>query len=618
MKTTGTPAATKRLLSGNEAIALGAWEAGVRYAAAYPGTPSTEILPALAQYAGVRAEWASNEKVALDAAVGASFAGARALAAMKHVGVNVASDSLMTLSYTGIGAGLVLVSADDPGAFSSQNEQDNRHYARFGKFPCLEPADSQEAKDFTCFAFELSERFDTPVMLRSTTRLSHSKSAVEVKMPAEPREPGTLPPFERRPRKYVMIPAHARLRHPEIEARLQALADYAEACPLNRVEWGDKRIGVISDGVAYQYAREVFASFSLLKLGMTHPLPARTIRDFAAQVETLVVVEELDPFIEEQVRALGLEVIGKQFFPATGELTLARVREGALAAGLPVSVQRPKSEVTTNEDVGPRTSDLELKPPPRPPALCPGCPHRSVYFNLRKLKMLVAGDIGCYAIGVLPPFEEMDMLISMGASIGMAHGARLAGCPDKIVATIGDSTFFHAGLPELANTIYNRGVTCTMILDNGTTAMTGGQDNPATGVTLQGETTRAIDIESVVRAMGVEDLWVVDALDVKEVEKAIREATEIEDRPTVIIVNGACVFTPQFQHRPVVAVDAEVCNGCGFCFRVGCPAILKSEEVDVKTERPKALIDPLLCTGCTVCLQVCPRKAIYQTQGEEV
>jgi indolepyruvate ferredoxin oxidoreductase alpha subunit len=618
MKTTGTSTATKRLLSGNEAIALGAWEAGVRYAAAYPGTPSTEILPALAQYAGVRAEWASNEKVALDAAAGASFAGARALAAMKHVGVNVASDSLMTLSYTGVGAGLVLVSADDPGAFSSQNEQDNRHYARFGKFPCLEPADSQEAKDFTCFAFELSERFDTPVMLRSTTRLSHSKSAVEVEMPAEPREPGTLPPFARKPRKYVMIPAHARPRHPEIEARLQALADYAETCPLNRVEWGDKHIGVISDGVAYQYAREVFASFSLLKLGMTHPLPAGMIRDFAAQVEMLVVVEELDPFIEEQVRALGLEVIGKQFFPATGELTLARLREGALAAGLPVSVQRPKSEVTTNEDVGHRTSDLELKPPPRPPALCPGCPHRSVYFNLRKLKMLVAGDIGCYAIGVLPPFEEMDMLISMGASIGMAHGARQAGCPDKIVATIGDSTFFHSGLPELANIVYNRGVACTMILDNGTTAMTGGQDNPATGVTLQGETTQAIDIESVVRAMGVEDLWVVDALDVKEVERAIREATEIEDRPTVIIVNGACVFTPQFQHRPVVAVDAEGCNGCGFCFRVGCPAILKSEDMGTKTKRPKALIDPLLCTGCTVCLQVCPRKAIHQTQGEEV
>ena len=613
MKTTGSSAGGKRLLSGNEAIALGAWEAGVTYAAAYPGTPSTEIMPALAQYAGVVAEWAANEKVALDAAVGASFAGGRALAAMKHVGVNVASDSLMTLSYTGVGAGLVLVSADDPGAFSSQNEQDNRHYARFGKFPCLEPADSQEAKDFCRFAFELSEQFDTPVMLRSTTRLSHSKSAVEVQMPTEPREPGPLPPFERKPLKYVMIPAHARLRHPEVEARLRALTEYAETCPLNWVEWGDKRIGVVSGGVAYQYAREVFAGFSFLKLGMTHPLPAGMIRDFAAEVETLVVVEELDPFIEEQVRAMGFEVIGKEFFPLTGELTLARVREGTLKAGLPVRGQSGVSGSTSQGE----SESTRLDVPLRPPALCPGCPHRSVYFSLRKRKMLVAGDIGCYAIGVLPPFEEMDMLISMGASVGMAHGAKQAGCPDKIVATLGDSTFFHAGLPELASTIYNRGVTCTMILDNGTTAMTGGQDNPATGITLQGETTQVIDIESVVRAMGVEDVWVVDALDVKEVEQAIQEATAIENRPKVIIVNGACVFTPQFQRRAVVEADPEVCNGCGFCFRVGCPAILKSDEIDAKTKRPKAQIDPLLCTGCTVCLQVCPRNAIFQTSEEE-
>ena len=599
----------KRLLSGNEAIALGAWEAGVRYAAAYPGTPSTEIMPALAQYAGVKAEWSSNEKVALDAAIGASFAGARALAAMKHVGVNVASDSLMTLSYTGVGAGLVLVSADDPGAFSSQNEQDNRHFARFGKFPCLEPADSQEAKDFTRFAFELSERFDTVVMLRSTTRLSHSKGAVEVEMPAGPREPGPLPPFERNPRKYVMIPAHARIRHPEVEARLRALAEYAETCPLNRVEWGDKRVGVVAGGVAYQYAREVLAGFSFLKLGMTYPLPVQMIRDFAAEVEALIVVEELDPFIEEQVRALGLEVVGKEFFPATGELTLARVREGALQAGLPIQSPIP--------NVQSPVSSLDI--PPRSPAFCPGCPHRSVYFNLRKLKILVSGDIGCYAIGVLPPFEETDMVISMGASIGMAHGAKQAGCPDKIVATIGDSTFFHTGLPELANTIYNRGVACTMILDNGTTAMTGGQDNPATGITLQGESTQPIDIELLVRAMGIKDrdLWVVDALDVKGVEQAIREATAVEDRPTVVIVNGACVFTPQFERRPVVAVDLEACNGCGFCFRVGCPAIFKSDEVDEKRKRPKAQIDPLLCTGCTVCLQVCPQGAIHETQGEE-
>jgi indolepyruvate ferredoxin oxidoreductase alpha subunit len=421
-----------------------------------------------------------------------------------------------------------------------------------------------------------------------------------------------------------MIPAHARLRHPEVEARLQALAEYAEdarlsvrgeAHPLNRVEWGDKRVGVISSGVAYQYAREVFVSFSFLKLGMTHPLPAGLIRDFAAEVETLVVVEELDPFIEEQVRALGLQVIGKEFLPLTGELSVARVREGALAAGLPV--QGPKSDAIAMKGTGFGTSNQALTVPPRPPALCPGCPHRSVYFNLRKLKLLVAGDIGCYAIGVLPPFEEMDMLISMGASIGMAHGARQAGCPDRIVATIGDSTFFHAGLPELANTIYNRGAACTMILDNGTTAMTGGQENPATGVTLQGEISQAIDIESVVRAMGVDDLWVVDALDVKGVEQAIREAIAIEDRPTVIVVNGACVFTPQFRRRTVVAIDPDICNGCGFCFRVGCPAILKSDEIGAKTKRPKALIDPLLCTGCTVCLQVCPRNAIHETQGEE-
>ncbi|MGD2176305.1 MAG: indolepyruvate ferredoxin oxidoreductase subunit alpha [Anaerolineae bacterium] len=607
MSRAGSSTAKKRLLSGNEAIALGAWEAGVRYAAAYPGTPSTEILPALAQYAGVKAEWASNEKVALDAAVGASFAGGRALAAMKHVGVNVASDSLMSISYTGVGAGLLLVSADDPGAFSSQNEQDNRHYARFGKFPCLEPSDSQEAKDFTAFAFDLSERFDTPVMLRTTTRLSHSKSPVEVRMPDAPRVWEPLPPFERKPLKYVMIPAHARLRHPEVEERMEALAAYAETCPLNRVEWGDRRIGVIADGVAYQYAREVFAGFSFLKLGMVHPLPQQMIRDFAAEVGTLVVVEELDPFIEEQVRAMGLDVIGKASFPLTGELTLARVRDGALEAGL----------LTDEREDPEQTPEQGLTLPGRPPALCPGCPHRSVFFNLRKLKLLVSGDIGCYAIGVLPPFEEMDMLISMGASIGMAHGAKQAGCPDDIVATIGDSTFFHTGLPELANKIYNGGSACTMILDNATTAMTGGQEHPGTGVTLQGQVTRKVDIESVVRAMGVEDLWVVDALDVKGVEQAIRGATAIDDRPTVIIVNGLCVFTPQFRRRPVVAVDHDVCNGCGFCFRVGCPAILKSEELDERTKRPKAETDSLLCTGCTVCLQVCPRGAIFETEARE-
>jgi indolepyruvate ferredoxin oxidoreductase alpha subunit len=592
------------LLSGNEAIALGAWEAGVRFAAAYPGTPSTEILPTLAHYAGVRAEWSSNEKVALDTAIGASFAGGRALAVMKHVGVNVASDSLMSLSYTGVGAGLVLVSADDPGAFSSQNEQDNRHYARFGKFPCVEPSDSQEAKDFTVLAFELSERFDTPVMLRSTTRVSHSKSPVAVSMPDEPRVWQPLPPFERMRHKYVMIPAHAQLRHPEVEERMEVLAHYAETSPLNRVEWGDKRVGVITDGMAYQYAREVFSGFSFLKLGLVYPLPEQMIRDFASVVETLVIVEELDPFVEEHVRAMGLNVVGKDAFPTTGELTLGRVREGALQAGLPVE----KKSVSAEDLNG----DVTI--PARPPALCPGCPHRSVYFNLRKLKMLVAGDIGCYAIGVLPPFEKIDMLVSMGASIGMAHGAKQAGCPDDIVATIGDSTFFHTGLPELANTIYNQGNACTMILDNRTTAMTGGQEHPGTGVTLQRGGGHQIDIEAVVRAMGVEELWVVDAMDMEGVEQAIREAVAVDDRPAVIYVRGECVFLPGFQRRPVAMVDAVVCNGCGFCFRVGCPAILKGEETDEQTDRPKAEIDPLLCTGCSICMQICPRSAIYETE----
>jgi indolepyruvate ferredoxin oxidoreductase alpha subunit len=408
-----------------------------------------------------------------------------------------------------------------------------------------------------------------------------------------------------------MIPAHARLRHPEIEERMEAISDYAEICPLNRVEWGDRQVGVITDGMAYQYAREVFAGFSFMKLGMVHPLPEKMIRDFASKVETLVVVEESDPFIGEQVRAMGLDVIGKDhasgIFPRTGELTLARVREGALKAGLPVEGQEVMAE-----EVAP---DVTI--PARPPALCPGCPHRSVYFNLRKLKLLVAGDIGCYAIGVLPPFEAMDMLISMGASIGMAHGAKQAGCPNDIVATIGDSTFFHTGLPELTNTIYNQGNACTMVLDNRTTAMTGGQEHPGTGVTLQGEPGHRVDIEAVVRAMGVEDVWVVDAMDVEGVEQAIREAIAIDDRPTVVYVKGECVFLPSFQRSLVVEVDRDVCNGCGYCFRVGCPAILKAEEVDERSGRPKAEIDALLCTGCNVCLQVCPRGAIYETGEEE-
>jgi indolepyruvate ferredoxin oxidoreductase alpha subunit len=592
----------KRLLSGNEGIALGAWEAGVRYASAYPGTPSTEVLQCLAGYSDVVAEWASNEKVALDAVAGASFAGARALAVMKHVGVNVAADTLMTLSYTGVGAGLVLVSADDPGAFSSQNEQDNRHYARFAKIPCLEPSDSQEARDFMCTAFELSETFDTPVMLRTTTRIAHSKSRVEV-TPPRPRQPfAPLPPFERQPNKLVMIPAHARQRHPQVEARLRRLAEYAETTGLNRVEWRDRSLGIVSGSIAYQYAREVFPNASILKLGLSYPLPEKLVRDFAAQVKRLMVVEELDPFWEESLRVMGLNPIGKAVFPTVGELSVTSVQQGGVAAGLTHASGPPGADV----------SHVELTIPPRLPTLCPGCPHRATFYAIQKQKLLVAGDIGCYAIGVLPPFQAMDALISMGASVGMAHGMTRAGLPDKLVAVIGDSTLFHAGLPALANTVYNQGTAATIILDNHTTAMTGGQDNPGSGHTLQGKEAPRIDIEGVVRAMGIRDIWHVNAFEAQAVDQAIKEAVAVQDRPSVVIVEGVCTLTPEFTRKPVVKIDPETCNGCSLCFRVGCPAILKSEETDAKTGRPLPIIDALLCTGCDVCLQICPRHAIYE------
>ncbi len=590
----------KRLLSGNEAIALGAFEGGVRYASAYPGTPSTEILENLALYQGVVAEWAANEKVALDNAIGAAFAGARALAAMKHVGVNVAADSLFSAVYTGVRGGLVLVSADDPGTFSSQNEQDNRQYARFAKFPCLEPSDSQEAKDFTALAFQLSEQFDTPVLLRSTTRLSHSKSAVEVETPQRGELP-PLPPFEKNPQKYVIIPAHAKRRHPVVEERLGRLSDYAETSPLNKIIWGDKKLGILTTGVAYQYVREVFQGYSFLKLGISYPLPKNMIRDFAAQVETLVIVEELDPFFEEQVRAMGIRCYGKDVFPITGELTTGVVRQAAVKAGL---IAPPGAEVKCS------TSQVSLTIPPRPPALCPGCPHRAAFYALSKHKVVVSGDIGCYSIGVLPPFDAMDTIVSMGASVGLAHGMKQVGMPGKLVAVIGDSTFFHAGLSALATVVYNQSPTTVMILDNGTTGMTGQQGNPASGHRLQPGAGKRIDIESVVRAMGVEKIWKVNGDHVKAVEQAVKEALAVTDQPSVIIVEGKCVFLSDYQRQQVVEVDPDACNGCTLCFRVGCPAVLKSEERDVKTGRPKARIDALLCTGCEVCLQVCPRHAI--------
>ncbi|MBN2002098.1 MAG: 4Fe-4S binding protein [Anaerolineae bacterium] len=610
----------KRLLSGNEAIALGAWEAGVRYAVAYPGTPSTEILENLARYTGLNAEWAANEKVALDNAAGASFGGARVLVAMKHVGVNVAADSLMSLSYTGVKGGLVLVSADDPGAFSSQNEQDNRNYARSGKFPCFDPADSDEARRFVGVALELSERFKTPVMLRSTTRLSHSKSAVEAQVPTE-RGLEPLPPFKREQAgSMVIIPAVARRRHPEIEQRLLDVVAWTEREAfeqgVNLIEWRDKALGVVTSGIAYQYVREILPGASVFKLGMSYPLPLNALRDFARQVETLIVVEELDPFIEEQLKAAGIPVAhGKDLFPICGELKLDIVRAGCESLNQRIMNHESRNDFSspTPYSLLPTLSPTQnLLVPPRPPALCPGCPHRAFFYTLarNKRKAFLAGDIGCYSMGVLSPFEAMDALISMGAGIGMAHGFKQAGGQEAAVAVIGDSTFFHAGMSPLASAVYNRANIVVAILDNRITAMTGQQHHPGTGVMLQGTQGREIDIAPVVKALGVTFLEEVNAWDVEQMNKTLRAAMKHTDGPAVLLVRGACVFTPHFHLQPRMTVDPEKCVACGACFRVGCPAIVKSDEIYATNNKAKSSIDPLLCTGCTVCRQVCPAEAI--------
>ena len=599
----------KVLLSGNEAIALGAWEAGVQYASAYPGTPSTEILENLARYPGVRAEWASNEKVALDNAIGASFGGGRTIAAMKHVGVNVAADSLMSVSYTGVEGGLVLVSADDPGALSSQNEQDSRQYARFGKFPCLEPSDSTEARRFVAAALELSELFQTPAMLRSTTRLSHSKSAVEAPVP-DAREFVPLPPFEREAGiNRTILPAVARQRHPQIEARLDDVAAWSAAegfdRGINRIEWGDTSVGVITTGMAYQYVRELLGDRSILKLGISYPLPLDKIREFAANVDRLVVVEELDPFIEDQLKAAGIDVAhGKDVFPICGEFSLATVRAGAVAAGL-------LADGSVQADAVPMAVDI----PERSAALCPGCPHRAFFFNIRryKRKVVIAGDIGCYSMGALPPFTAVDMLISMGASVGMAHGFNRAGGEESAIAVIGDSTFFHSGMAPLASAVYNRSDITVVVLDNRITAMTGQQQHPGTGITLQGETGREIDIAAVATSLGVTFVEEVGAWNVDGVNRVVREAMAHDDGPAVVVVRGACVFTPYFHVQPKMRVDPDKCVACGMCFNVGCPAIIKSDEIYETSGKWKATIDSLLCTGCTVCTQVCPVGAIERT-----
>jgi indolepyruvate ferredoxin oxidoreductase alpha subunit len=587
----------KVMLTGNEAIARGAYEHGVKVAMGYPGTPSSEILENVARYKEIYSEWSINEKVAMDGVMGAAYAGRRAMFTTKQVGMNVASDSFMYGVYTGANAGVLIVTADDPGMFSSQNEQDNRHYARLAKMPMIEPADSQEAKDFVGVGLDLSEHFDLPVIFRTVMRVSHSSSPVELGERYCDDAPA-IAHMKRDPRKFVATAGWARLRRPMIEERIGKMAEFAETTPINRIEWGDRKLGIITAGVVYQYAREVFPDASFLKLGMVWPLPPRLVAEFAAGVERVIVIEELDPFIEEQVRLFGVPAEGKCIFPSYGELLPADIERSAIAAGL-----LPGRADATKRGVTPR--DL----PPRSPILCPGCPHRSTFYTLNKLKYLVAGDIGCYNLGALPPFNATDTMGAMGASVGVAHGWDKAGLGDPAVAVIGDGTFFHSGMAPLLNMVHNNGKGVIVILDNRTTAMTGHQDHPGVTKTLDGDEGRMTDIADLCRALGVEYVRKIDAFDMKAVEQSFKEAVA-HDGLAVLVLDGPCVFV-ELERKASFEVDAALCNGCTLCLRLGCPAIFKTDELDEKSQRPKVDIDPVLCVSCDMCRQICPRKAIY-------
>ena len=592
------------LMSGNEAIARGAYECGVRFASGYPGTPSTEILEEFAKYDGVYAEWAPNEKVALEVGIGAALAGAKALVTMKHVGVNVAADPLFTVSYTGTNGALVIITADDPSLHSSQNEQDNRNYAKFAKIPMLEPADSQEAKKFIKWAFEISEKFDTPVFLRPTTRVSHSKSVVSIE---EPQALEDKTGIQINAAKYVMVPINARTRRVEVEKRMQLLRDFSETFPENKMELNSPEIGIITAGIPYHYAKDVFPDFSYLKLGMVHPLPVRMIRDFASRVKKLYVIEELDPFIEEQVKAMGIEVTGKDIFPYTNEFDPGVV-EQAIQGKVKKSVDLPTMAI-----------------PPRPPNLCPGCPHRGLFYVLGKLKAFVTGDIGCYTLSYMKPLEGLHSCICMGASVGMAHGMSKAlkeKGKGKIVGVLGDSTFIHSGITPLLNMAYNKGDAVIVIADNRTTAMTGMQEHPATGFTLQGEQTKQLDFATLAAALGVESVRIIDPYDIKMTRTVMKEELN-KSGPSVVISNRPCVLNKRYQAGPKKPLwaDPDKCIGCKACLSLGCPPIswkkfenMPEKEIrrNAKKQEGHSVIDQTLCNGCTLCLQLCKTGAIRE------
>lgn len=568
----------KAFLTGNESVARGAYEGGCHIATAYPGTPSTEILENIAQYNEIYSEWCTNEKVALEVASGASFAGARVLTAMKHVGLNVAADPLFSLAYIGATGGFIIVSADDPGMHSSQNEQDNRNYAKFAKIPLLEPSDSQEAKDLTIIGFKISEDFDTPVLLRLTTRVSHSSGIVKLGERKEVPIKGYVKNFTKR----IILPTNARKLHPIVEDRLIKLKEFSNKFEYNRIEEGDKKIGIITDSISYQYVKEVFPEASVLKLTMTWPMPDDLIRRFDDMVKEIIVVEENDPFIEEYLKAMGIKVKGKEKIPMVGELNPYIVG---------VSLGKMKEERI--EDKG------EI--PVRPPTLCPGCPHIGIFNVIRKLKLIATGDIGCYTLGAYPPLNALDTCVEMGASVGNAYGIQIALKDEKtkrrVVGVIGDSTFFHSGITGLLNIIYNGGITKIIILDNRTTAMTGHQGHPGTGKKLKG-IGKKIELYNFIKGMGI-NVYNVDPFNLREITETLKRELE-KDEPSVIIVESPCRLLPESKKEKYFVVNDEKCNGCKVCLKVGCPA------VSFDKNRNKAVIDKFYCVGCTLCEQVCP------------
>ena len=593
----------KLLMTGNEAIARGAYEAGVRFASAYPGTPSTEILENVATYKeDIVAEWATNEKVALEAAIGGSIAGARTMASMKHVGVNVAADPLFTFSYTGVNGGMVLITADEPGMHSSQNEQDNRNYAKFAKIAMFEPSTSQEAKDMLKEAFEISEKYDTPVLFRVTTRLCHSKGIVE----CSDRVEVPIKEYIKNPKKNLTVPAHARVRRVEIDDRMSKLLEYSNNTHLNNYEINDTKIGIVASGMCYTYAKEVFKDdASYMKLGFTNPLPMEKIKEFASKVDNVYVIEENDPFIEEQLKANNIKCHGKDIFPSYGELTPGVIRKSVFGK--------------TNDTID-YNKDLVVN---RPPGLCAGCPHRGFFYELGKRKnVMITGDIGCYTLGFAPPYNAMDTTICMGASLSSGHGAQKVfnmkeNNKIRVVGVLGDSTFFHTGINSLLDVVYNKGNSISVILDNRITGMTGHQQNPGTGYTLQGDVTSEVNIEELVKACGVKHIRTINPNNLSQVKESLDWAFEL-DEPSVIIARWPCALK-KFSKQDIeefnnpftskCSVNTDKCIGCKLCMKIGCPAIsFKSEEKMVS-------IDSNKCVGCEVCSQVCPKDAISKERN---